>query len=101
MQTWDLFPQGLSAFDVHEQTEVFAAYVISSNFPMIYIADYTYLVQYVLAHGVKLAYPAHGSAVARDEAGARLAHDGPRDPATTRLDDTIHAAHEQSRVPPT
>ncbi|EIW63818.1 ubiquitin-binding TORC1 subunit KOG1 [Trametes versicolor FP-101664 SS1] len=25
VQTWDLFPQGLSAFDVHEQTEVFAA----------------------------------------------------------------------------
>ncbi|KAI0778960.1 raptor N-terminal caspase like domain-containing protein [Trametes elegans] len=25
LQTWDLFPQGLSAFDVHEQTEVFAA----------------------------------------------------------------------------
>ncbi|KAI0673943.1 hypothetical protein C8Q78DRAFT_662134 [Trametes maxima] len=24
-QTWDLFPQGLSSFDVHEQTEVFAA----------------------------------------------------------------------------
>ena len=28
MQTWDMFPHGLSAFDVHEQTEVFAAYVI-------------------------------------------------------------------------
>ncbi len=27
LQGWDLFPQGLSAFDVHEQTEVFAAYV--------------------------------------------------------------------------
>ncbi|KAI0640244.1 hypothetical protein C8Q77DRAFT_121368 [Trametes polyzona] len=25
VQTWDLFPQGLSTFDVHEQTEVFAA----------------------------------------------------------------------------
>ncbi|KAI0829041.1 hypothetical protein BC628DRAFT_1362076 [Trametes gibbosa] len=25
VQTWDLFSQGLSAFDVHEQTEVFAA----------------------------------------------------------------------------
>ncbi|RDX50537.1 hypothetical protein OH76DRAFT_1512681 [Lentinus brumalis] len=25
LQGWDLFPQGLSAFDVHEQTEVFAA----------------------------------------------------------------------------
>ncbi|KAL6307817.1 hypothetical protein BKA93DRAFT_767971 [Sparassis latifolia] len=25
MQTWDMFPQGLSAFDVHEQTDVFAA----------------------------------------------------------------------------
>ncbi|KAI8980557.1 hypothetical protein BD414DRAFT_492558 [Trametes punicea] len=25
LQTWDLFSQGLSAFDVHEQTEVFAA----------------------------------------------------------------------------
>ena len=27
-QTWDMFPSGLSAFDVHEQTEVFAAYVM-------------------------------------------------------------------------
>ncbi|TBU58181.1 hypothetical protein BD310DRAFT_879568 [Dichomitus squalens] len=25
MQVWDMFPHGLSAFDVHEQTEVFAA----------------------------------------------------------------------------
>ncbi|EPS99346.1 hypothetical protein FOMPIDRAFT_1124614, partial [Fomitopsis schrenkii] len=25
MQTWDMYPQGLSAFDVHDQTEVFAA----------------------------------------------------------------------------
>ncbi|KAI0714649.1 hypothetical protein C8Q76DRAFT_795507 [Earliella scabrosa] len=25
MHTWDMFPHGLSAFDVHEQTEVFAA----------------------------------------------------------------------------
>ena len=28
MHTWDMFPHGLSAFDVHEQTEVFAAYAI-------------------------------------------------------------------------
>lgn len=28
MHTWDMFPHGLSSFDVHEQTEVFAAYVI-------------------------------------------------------------------------
>lgn len=26
--TWDLYPQGLSAFDVHELTGVFAAYVL-------------------------------------------------------------------------
>ena len=25
--TWNLFPQGLSAFDVHDLTGVFAAYV--------------------------------------------------------------------------
>ena len=29
LQTWDLFTHGLSAFDVHEQTEVFAAYVMA------------------------------------------------------------------------
>ena len=28
LQTWDLFPHGLSTFDVHEQTEVFAVYVM-------------------------------------------------------------------------
>lgn len=33
-----MFPHGLSAFDVHEQTEVFAAYVAAS-LSVIHIAD--------------------------------------------------------------
>ena len=31
LSTWDMSPHGLSAFDVHEQTEVFAAYVICTD----------------------------------------------------------------------
>ena len=34
VQTWEMFRGGLSAFDVHEQTEVFAAYVVPLSLPL-------------------------------------------------------------------
>ena len=98
LQTWDLFPHGLSTFDVHEQTEVFAAYVMLVSDRFFHCVDK--FTQYIGAHSLQLEVATHRSALLGVQESDWLAYSGANNSTSPREHDAVHTKNEQSCLPP-